>query len=126
MRGRTRRPPTNAGSSTAPPHRRAGFEDLAAGLLRLSRLEAGDAAREPERLDLTALARAIADAVASRADQAEVDLRVELARGPTWVIGYPDKLGTAIGNLLDNALKFTPAGGRSARLRSEAAGPVSG
>jgi two-component system sensor histidine kinase MprB len=49
--------------------------------------------------------------VASRADQADVDLRLELSEVPLPVMGYPDKLETAIGNLVDNALKFTPAGG---------------
>jgi len=87
------------------------LEDLETGLLRLSRLEAGDALREPQRLDLGSLARHVADAVASRADQAEVDLGLELPTHEVWVVGHPDKLEIAIGNLLDNALKFTPAGG---------------
>ena len=98
------------------------LEDLASDLLRLSRLEAGDASGEPQRLDLGRLARHVADAVASRADQADVDLRLELPPGEIWVVGYPDKLEGAIGNLLDNALKFTPAGGTvTLGLRSETA-----
>jgi signal transduction histidine kinase len=97
------------------------LEDLASGLLRLSRLEARDAAREPQRLDLTSLAHQVADAMASRADQADVDLRLELSEAPLPVVGYPDKLETAIGNLVDNALKFTPAGG-SVVLGSAAGG----
>ncbi len=97
------------------------LEALASGLLRLSRLEARDALRDPERLDLGALARHVADAVASRADQADVDLRLELPDAGVPVMGYADKLETAIGNLLDNALKFTPAGGTVVLgLRTEA------
>ena len=87
------------------------LEDLASGLLSLSRLEAHDASRKPARLDLGTLAHHVADAVASRADQADVDLRLEIPAGEVWVVGHADKLETAIGNLLDNALKFTPAGG---------------
>ncbi len=87
------------------------LEDLASGLLRLSRLEAHDASREPERLDLRSLAHHAADAIASRADQADVDLRLEVSTEDVPVMGHADKLETAIGNLLDNALKFTPTGG---------------
>jgi signal transduction histidine kinase len=87
------------------------LDALASGLLRLSRLEARDAPAEPERLDLAALARHVADAFSSRADQAEVELRLELPAGEVPVMGHPERLRAAIGNLLDNAFKFTPAGG---------------
>jgi two-component system sensor histidine kinase TctE len=84
---------------------------LASGLLRLSRLEARDAASGWERVDLAALAHHVADAFASRADQADVDLVVDLPAGEVPVVGDAERLRTAIGSLLDNALKFTPAGG---------------
>jgi two-component system, OmpR family, sensor histidine kinase BaeS len=85
--------------------------DISTGLLRLSRLETGDVATAPERLDLTALARHVADAVASRADQAEIELRLDLPDSEVQVVGHPDGLRVAIGDLVDNALKFTPAAG---------------
>jgi two-component system sensor histidine kinase MprB len=87
------------------------LEDLSAGLLRLSRLEARDASSGAEPVDLRAVARRAADAVASRADQADVDLRLEIPDRPIVALAHPDALATAVGNLLDNALKFTPAGG---------------
>jgi len=55
--------------------------------------------------------RQMADTVASRAEQAEIDLRLELPAGEIWVSGYEDKLEAAIGNVIDNALKFTATGG---------------
>jgi signal transduction histidine kinase len=93
-------------------HRLAG---LASGLLRLSRLEARDTVLELQRLDLTAVAHEIVDAFASRADQAEVTLALDLPDGEVAVMGDPDRLRTAVANLVDNALKFTPPGG-SVRL----------
>ncbi len=86
--------------------------DLAAGLLRLSRLEAGDRPRASEPVDLVGLERQLADAVASRADQADIELAVDLPTTPVTVRGDADELRTALGCLLDNALKFTPGGGR--------------
>jgi two-component system sensor histidine kinase BaeS len=84
---------------------------LASGLLRLSRLEAGDAAPGRERVDLAALTRHVADAFASRADQVDVDLVLDLPTGEVPVMGDAERLRTAIGSLLDNAVKFTPPGG---------------
>jgi two-component system sensor histidine kinase BaeS len=103
---------------------------LSSGLLRLSRLESGDrAVGEPVPFDLVALARRVADAFASRADQADVTLTVEPAVAPlvaqaggaVTVCGDAERLGAAIGALVDNALKFTPAGG-TVRVGVETAG----
>jgi signal transduction histidine kinase len=87
------------------------LEYLTSSLLRLSRIEAGDLSQDPRPIDLVALARQALDAVASRADQAEVDLHADIEERELWVRGYADKLEAAIANLLDNALKFTPGGG---------------
>jgi signal transduction histidine kinase len=87
------------------------LEDLGSGLLQLSRLESPSASGRVEMVDLALLAKTAADAFASRAEQA--DLTLELAvpeRGP-WARADADRLRVAIENLLDNAVKFTPAGG---------------
>jgi signal transduction histidine kinase len=72
----------------------------------------GDAGRPPrEPLDLAALIRRLADGFASRAEQAGVDFNLDLPPAEVRVLGQAEGLSTAVGNLVDNALKFTPAGG---------------
>ena len=85
--------------------------ELSTSLLRLSRLEASDGAAETQLLEINALVSSAVDAVASRADQADIDLTVELSPNPITVAAVPARILDVVGNLLDNALKFTPAGG---------------
>ena len=68
---------------------------------------------EDVRLDL------VAERVAARAAKRAPGLRYELDCQPTLVRGDPDALERAIGNLVDNAIKWSPADGR---IRITAAG----
>jgi signal transduction histidine kinase len=61
---------------------------------------------EDVRLDL------VAERVAARAVSRAPGLRYELDCRPTLVRGDPDALERAIGNLVDNALKWSPPDGR--------------
>ncbi len=61
---------------------------------------------EDVRLDL------VAERVAARAASRAPGLRYELDCRPTLVRGDPDALERAIGNLVDNALKWSPPDGR--------------
>ena len=95
---------------------------LSDNLLQLSRLEAGETAGERESADLATVARELADGVASRAEQAGVELVLDVAAGPLPVPVEHARLQTILANLLDNAVKFTPEGGavtltRAARRR---------
>ena len=85
---------------------------LSDNLLQLSRLEAGEPAGEgQQRTDLAAVALELADGVASRAEQAGVELVLDVAAGPLPVPMEHARLQTVLANLLDNAVKFTPEGG---------------
>jgi signal transduction histidine kinase len=98
---------------------------LSDNLLQLSRLEAGEAAGGRENADLTAVARQLADGVASRAEQAGVELALDVAAGPLPVPVEHGRLQTVLANLLDNAVKFTPEGGAvTVTVRQEGAEAV--
>lgn len=81
------------------------------GLLTLARAEAGDIALAFQPVNLAALARLLAEQMEPVAGAKEVALRVE-AEEPVEVAGDAQWLERVILNLLDNAIKFTPAGGR--------------
>jgi signal transduction histidine kinase len=86
------------------------LEGLADGLLRLSRLEAGEELRYTS-VDLAELVSACADTIASRAEQAGLQLDIEVDLNGPFVLTDESKVAVAIENLLDNAVKFTPSGG---------------
>ncbi|PKQ16615.1 MAG: hypothetical protein CVT67_04255 [Actinobacteria bacterium HGW-Actinobacteria-7] len=88
------------------------LEALSQGLLSLSRIEAGEAPVESELVDVRALALELADGVASRAEQAGLTFSVEVTDQALVVAGERAGIQMALGNLLDNAVKFTPDGGQ--------------
>ncbi len=80
--------------------------------------------RGPEEpVDAAALGRLIVDGFLMRAKERGVSLEFVVDEdAPTIVRGDGDRLGQVVQNLVDNALKFTPAGGRIVlRLSKKAA-----
>jgi len=84
---------------------------LISDLLDLGRIEAGlDSARE--NTPLVVLARYAVETLRNTADMRKVTLEADLPEDLPLVNGDPIRLRQMIGNLLDNAIKYTPAGGR--------------
>ncbi|MFT3719705.1 ATP-binding protein [Pseudorhodoferax sp.] len=81
-------------------------------LLVLARQEAAaPAASAPAPVALAALARRVAGEMAAEAQARGIDLGVDIA-AETSVPGDAEALAIGLRNLLDNAIKYTPAGGR--------------
>ncbi len=81
-------------------------------MLQLASLEARKARAEFASLDLAALAREVIDAALPAADARGVALEVHPASEPVLARGDCGLLAQAISALLQNALEFTPSGGR--------------
>ena len=81
-------------------------------LLDLARLEEGSRQLELMPVQPENLLRAAADAFRARADDQAVELVLDMPQGLPEVAADAARLGSALGNLLDNALTYTERGGR--------------
>ena len=63
-------------------------------------------------LDLRRLVEAVARMIRARPDPEKNPFEVRLPAEAVWVVGDAEALAHAIGELLDNAFKFSPPGGR--------------
>ncbi len=80
-------------------------------LLELSRLESKGVTFRLQPVDLAELCRSVVDRHQPRAERAGVQLTCAAEAGVV-VVADPDRIEQVVTNLVDNALKFTPEGGR--------------
>jgi two-component system sensor histidine kinase BaeS len=94
---------------------------LADDLLELARWEGGRLRIDAQDLDLADLVRGTLDEWASEAGRRGITLEACLPPGPLPIYGDPIRLAQALGNLVENALKYAGAEGW-VRVAVEAAG----
>jgi signal transduction histidine kinase len=85
---------------------------LVGEILDLSRLEAGKLHLERKRLDIQAVAGETLERFAAVAEPKALTLALHSDAGDHTVEADPGRLDQVLMNLLANAVKFTPAGGR--------------
>ncbi len=84
---------------------------LVEDLLEASRLLHGKVQMSPKPLDLKQLVQNITDDYRSSIEARNLSLSLDLPADPVWISGDATRLAQVLGNLLQNAAKFTPLGG---------------
>ena len=85
---------------------------LVGDLLFTAQVDAGRFSLQPEDVDLAAVVRAAEETARVTAGATGVEVAVDVPDGGLVVHGDAVRLGQACDNLVSNAVKFTPAGGR--------------
>lgn len=88
------------------------LEGMVNDLLDFARLDAGTFRLHCEDADLVGRVRDLVDSLRPQAEEHGLTLQLELPRGPLMRVLDPQRIDRVLANLIGNALKFTPEGGR--------------
>ena len=86
------------------------LQTLTDNLLDLSRIESGVSRIQYRDIEFNALVQEMSEIYASRSEHAGINFLLDLPTEPIIVYGNDGQLRRAFGNLLDNAIKFSPRG----------------
>ncbi|MFP4597263.1 MAG: response regulator [Persicimonas sp.] len=86
------------------------LERIVDDLLEVSRISRGVISFAKERVDVVELVRETTDAFRNLAREQGLGWTVDLSDAPLWVQGDAVRLEQALGNLLSNAIRYTPPG----------------
>ena len=87
------------------------MEHMLSDLLQLARIESGRDRVVPQRLLLKSFLEKIVQSLATQAEKKRQRVEIEVDDEITFDVD-PEKLSQVLTNLLDNAIKYTPSGGR--------------
>jgi PAS domain S-box-containing protein len=91
---------------------------LVNSLLDLARLETGEIPLDCRRFSLAGMLKELMTSYVPEANENGIILEADIEPGLPEIVGDDEKIRRVAANLLDNALKFTPSGGRIG-LRAE-------
>jgi signal transduction histidine kinase len=80
-------------------------------LLQIAEAESGTVGAQPEQIAVDRMLDELGELYQPQAEQQGIDFRVESSSGG-YIRGHRQLLAQAVANLIDNALRFTPIGGR--------------
>ncbi len=100
--------------------------ELIQELVELARTEAGEIRLDIASLDVRDLVRATTDEYRAQAQAADLELVAETDEPLTIVSSDRTRIAQILGNLISNALKYTPPGGRVTVRARRAVGPPPG
>jgi signal transduction histidine kinase len=86
--------------------------DLINDILDMSKIEAGKMELDRDRISVPALVNDCAALMSERAQQGGIELTADLAAAPAWLTADKRAMKQILLNLVSNAVKFTPQGGR--------------
>jgi signal transduction histidine kinase len=81
-------------------------------VLDLTQSDTGSLLLAEERIDLEAVCTEAADQIRQLAMRTEIEFAVEVDASVGWIVGDRRRLRQALDNVLENAVAYTPAGGR--------------
>lgn len=81
-------------------------------LLTMARLDPDAAASEPAAIDVGTLVGSVVDDLRPLAKERSIEIAADDSTGGATVSGNEDALRILFNNLVDNAIRYTPAGGR--------------
>jgi signal transduction histidine kinase len=87
------------------------LDHLIGRMLELSKIDLHQTNMTREPVDLAEIIKGLLGSYASSAEAQGLEISADLAEGAPLISGDPGGLATALTNLLDNAIRYTPRGG---------------
>jgi len=81
-------------------------------LLELSRIESGQVPLELEKIDANDVLEDAVERLSVQAERANLILKTRLSPEPVYILADPPRLEQVLVNIIHNAIKFTPEGGK--------------